>query len=407
MVFSPDISSSPIVQKYGGSSVATPERIKAVAERIAKRTRKAKLAVVVSAMGKTTDELIALAYRISEEPHPREMDMLLGTGEQISAALLAIALNDLGVRTKSVNAFQLRITTTQDHSNARILDFDLDVLLKTFKNHDVVVITGFQGVTLEGDLTTLGRGGSDTSAVAVAAKLQCRCEIYSDVPGVFTCDPRVYPKARKLDYVTYDEMLELASLGAKVLHSRAVELAKKYGVKLYCASSFTEERGTYVVEKLPEWLEQPVVTGATIDTKQVEATIMNIPNRRLLTDIFEAVARANLNVDMISIVEGDRGFHLSFTVVEDAARHLRLVVESVLKDTEGWEMYLDDSVAKLSVVGVGMRSSAGVASRFFSILAKKGIPFKTVTTSEIKISCLIPREDAQRALQTIAEEFKL
>ncbi|HCZ06197.1 MAG: aspartate kinase [Thermotogota bacterium] len=396
-----------VVQKYGGSSVATPDRIKAVAKRVAKRAKDTRLAVVVSAMGKTTDELIALARQISDDPHPREMDMLLGTGEQISAALLSIALNDLGVRAKSVNAFQLKITTTKDHSNARIIDFDADLLLQSFESYDVVVITGFQGITIEGDLTTLGRGGSDTSAVAVAAKLNCDCEIYSDVPGVFTCDPRIYPKARKLDYITYDEMLELASLGAKVLHSRAVELAKKYGVVLYCASSFTEERGTYVVEKLPEWLEQPVVTGATVDTKQVEATIMHIPSRELLTKIFEAVAQANLNVDMISIVEGDRGFHLSFTVIEDATKKLKAVVERALEGVEGWEMHLDDSVAKLSVVGVGMRSSSGVASRFFSILTNNGIPFKTVTTSEIKISCLIPRKDAERALELIAKEYEL
>lgn len=396
-----------VVQKYGGSSMATPDRIKAVARRIAKRVKDTRLAVVVSAMGKTTDELIALARQISDDPHPREMDMLLGTGEQISAALLSMALNDLGIRAKSVNAFQLRITTTKDHSNARIIDFDADLLLQNFESYDVVVITGFQGITIEGDLTTLGRGGSDTSAVAVAAKLNCGCEIYSDVPGVFTCDPRIYPKARKLDYITYDEMLELASLGAKVLHSRAVELAKKYGVVLYCASSFTEERGTYVVEKLPEWLEQPVVTGATVDTKQVEATIMHIPSRELLTKIFEAVAQANLNVDMISIVEGDRGFHLSFTVIEDATKKLKAVVERALEDVEGWEMHLDDSVAKLSVVGVGMRSSSGVASRFFSILTNNSIPFKTVTTSEIKISCLIPRKDAERALKLIAKEYEL
>lgn len=396
-----------VVQKYGGSSVATPDRIKAVAKRVAKRAKDTRLAVVVSAMGKTTDELIALARQISDDPHPREMDMLLGTGEQISAALLSIALNDLGVRAKSLNAFQLKITTTKDHSNARIIDFDADLLLQSFESYDVVVITGFQGITIEGDLTTLGRGGSDTSAVAVAAKLNCDCEIYSDVPGVFTCDPRIYPKARKLDYITYDEMLELASLGAKVLHSRAVELAKKYGVVLYCASSFTEERGTYVVEKLPEWLEQPVVTGATVDTKQVEATIMHIPSRELLTKIFEAVAQANLNVDMISIVEGDRGFHLSFTVIEDATKKLKAVVERALEGVEGWEMHLDDSVAKLSVVGVGMRSSSGVASRFFSILTNNGIPFKTVTTSEIKISCLIPRQDAERALKLIAKEYEL
>ncbi|MCD6462350.1 MAG: aspartate kinase [Thermotogae bacterium] len=397
-----------IVQKYGGSSVANVERIRNVANRIMKKVNdRNKVVVVVSAMGKTTDELLTLAKQLTSSPHPRELDSLLVAGEQISAALLAMALLDMDVEARSMNAFQLGIMTTPHHFNARIMDINVENLMENLEKYDVVVVTGFQGVTPEGFLTTLGRGGSDTSAVAIAAKLGCTCEIYSDVAGIYSCDPRIYPLAKKLEYITYDEMLELASLGARVLHSRSVELAKKYGVVLYCASSFTEERGTYVVEKLPEWLEQPVVTGATMDERQCEITVTNLPARSSIVKIFDGLSRKGLNVDMISVVEAQNGFHLSFTVTDESVKDVAKILEEILTNEDGWEMLVDPSVAKISVVGVGMRSSFGVASRFFNALERAKIEFKTVTTSEIKISCLVPKSKARKALEVIAREFDL
>jgi aspartate kinase len=311
-----------VVQKYGGTSVATPERIKNVAQRIKKKVDEGyKVVVVVSAMGKTTDNLIKLAKEISPRPDSRELDMLLATGEQVSAALLSMALKDLGVKAKSLNAFQVKIKTTPHHTSARIVDIDDSVIWENLKNYDVLVVTGFQGVNEHGDLTTLGRGGSDTSAVALAAKLRVPCEIYSDVDGIYTCDPRVHPRAKKLAYITYDEALELTALGAKVLHSRSVEIAKKYGIPIYCASSFTEEEGTM--------------------------------------------------------------------------------------DVEGWKSTYEGGFAKLSIVGVGMRTSPGVAARFFEALERAGVTPELVTTSEIKISCLVPEEKAEEALKSVIEEFEL
>jgi len=398
-----------VVQKYGGSSLATPERIDSVATRIKRKVEEGyKVVVVASAMGKTTDELIDLAKSVAENPDPREMDMLLSTGEQISVALLAMALKGKGVKARSYNALQIEIKTTGHHTSARIVDINVDRIKRLLEENDVIVVTGFQGVNESGDLTTLGRGGSDTSAVALAVKLSCPCEIYSDVDGIYTCDPRLYPSAKKQKYITYDDILELTSLGAKVLHSRAVELAKKYSVELYCASSFSEEEGTYVVGKLPEWLEEPVVTGASLDKNQVKVTISNVPNdQRILSKIFEDVAKANINVDMISLVPvGNRAF-LSFTIPEGFEKSLKGIVKSTLEELEDWNLEISKGFVKISVVGVGMRSSPGVAARFFKTLSKAGAHVELVTTSEIKISCLIPEEFGEKALRLVAEEFEL
>jgi aspartate kinase len=398
-----------IVQKYGGSSVANVERIKNVAARIKRRVEGGeKLIVVVSAMGKTTNELIALAGNLSSQPAPREMDMLLATGEQVSAALLSIALRELGVSAVSFNAFQLDINTFGDFNNARIADINLGKIYKEFEVRDVIVVTGFQGVNEIGDLTTLGRGGSDTSAVAIAAKAGLPCEIYSDVAGIYTCDPKIHDRARKLEYITYDEMLELSALGAKVLHSRSVEIAKKYNVELICLSSFAEEGGTKVVAKLPEWLEQPVVTGATIDTNQLKVTINYLPsNTDTLSEIFNAVARENFNVDMISVVNENGHSHLTFSVVSANPAAIRRTIEGVLEKYKDWELTLDSDVAKVSTVGVGMRSSAGVAARFFSVLQNSGVKIIATTTSEIKISVLVSKGDAGKALKALLDEFEL
>ena len=398
-----------VVQKYGGSSVATPERIKNVAQRIKKKVDEGyKVVVVVSAMGKTTDNLIKLAKEISPRPDSRELDMLLATGEQVSAALLSMALKDFGVKAKSLNAFQVKIKTTPHHTSARIVDIDDSVIRDNLKDYDVLVVTGFQGVNEHGDLTTLGRGGSDTSAVALAAKLRVPCEIYSDVDGIYTCDPRVHPRAKKLAYITYDEALELTALGAKVLHSRSVEIAKKYGIPIYCASSFTEEEGTMVVERLPEWLEEPVVTGATISHGQIKVSISFLPKDvKYITAIFEEVGKRALNVDMISLVPSNGKVFLSFTILEDHKEDLDEALKEALRDVEGWKSTYEGGFAKLSIVGVGMRTSPGVAARFFEALERAGVTPELVTTSEIKISCLVPEEKAEKALKSVIEEFEL
>lgn len=398
-----------VVQKYGGSSVATPERIKNVAQRVKRKVDEGyKVLVVVSAMGKTTDNLIKLAREVSPKPDTRELDMLLATGEQVSAALLAMALKDLGVRAKSFNAFQVRIRTTEEHTAARIVDIDDGVIFENLKDHDVLVVTGFQGVNEKGDLTTLGRGGSDTTAVALAAKLKVPCEIYSDVDGIYTCDPRIHPNAKKLKYITYDEALELTALGAKVLHSRSVEIAKKYNIPIYCASSFNEEEGTLVVERLPEWLEEPVVTGATISHGQIKVTVSYLPkDANFLTAIFNEVAKRLVNIDMISLVPSNGDLFLSFTILEDHKEDLEKALQEALKGVEGWKSSYQGGFAKLSIVGVGMRTSPGVAARFFEALKRVGITPELVTTSEIKISCLVPEEKAEEALKEVIKEFEL
>ncbi|MDD5683861.1 MAG: aspartate kinase, partial [Mesotoga sp.] len=325
-----------LVQKYGGSSVASSERIRNVAERIKGRVDSGeKVIVVVSAMGKTTNDLISLAENLSEEPDPRELAMLLSTGEQMSAALLSMVLIRMGVKSISHNALQLDITTVGDFGNARIADLNLDKIYSELEDHDVIVVTGFQGVDTEGNLTTLGRGGSDTSAVAIAAKAGVPCEIFSDVAGVYTCDPKLHKDARKLEYITYDEMLEMAALGAKVLHSRSVEIAKKYNAEILCLSSFSEEGGTRVVNRLPEWLEQPVVTGATIDTNQLKIAINKLPgNTEIISKIFQAVAGSSFNVDMISIVNDNGYIHLAFTVISASPAAIKRTIENVLVDVD-------------------------------------------------------------------------
>ncbi|HQN61559.1 aspartate kinase [Mesotoga prima] len=398
-----------IVQKYGGSSVADAERIRNVARRIKKKVDAGeKVIVVVSAMGKTTNELISLAESITKNPDRRELAMLLSTGEQVSAALLSMTLIEMGVRSISQNAMQLEISTFGDFDNARIADLNLDKIYAELEKHDVIVVTGFQGVDPEGNLTTLGRGGSDTSAVAIAAKAGVQCEILSDVPGIFTCDPKFHKDAKKLDYITYDEMLELAALGAKVLHSRSVEIAKKYNVEILCLSSFSEEGGTRVVNRLPEWLEQPVVTGATIDTNQLKIAINKLPgNTDIVSKIFQAVAGSSFNVDMISIVNDNGYIHLAFTVLSASPAAIKKTIESVLVDVDNWELTIDEDVAKISTVGVGMRSSAGVAARFFLALQKAGAKIIATTTSEIKISVLVPKSQASKALKALLDEFEL
>lgn len=395
-----------VVQKYGGSSVAESNKIKNVARRIAERIQQGtKVIVVVSAMGKTTDNLIKLAKEISNNPDKRELDMLLSTGEQISVSLLSIALKELGIKSKSLNAFQAGIKTTDNFTEAKIKFIDTKKILNLLNALDVLVITGFQGITDEGELTTLGRGGSDTSAVALAAALKINCEIYSDVDGIYSVDPKLHPTAKKIKYIAYDEMLEMASLGAKVLHSRSVEIAKKYGIKIYCASSLTNEGGSYVVNE-NEIIEQSVVTGMSIQENEAQVIINNLPiDYHFVKNLFKKVATAGLNVDMISIINDEKNLSISFTIIDEKKHELKLALNDVLKELKGWHIDYRTDFIKLSVVGIGMKSSTGVAARFFQAL--ENIPIKLVTTSEIKISCLIDSQYKQDAIKSIVKEFNL
>lgn len=395
-----------VVQKYGGSSVADADRIKNVAARVSQKiTAGYKTIIVVSAMGKTTDALIDLAKQISFEPDPRELDMLLSTGEQVSASLLSMAMLGMGYKSKSFNAFQAGIKTSGNFNDAKILNFDSAKILSIMEELDVLVVTGFQGINEEGEMTTLGRGGSDTSAVALAAALGVDCEIFSDVAGVYTVDPRLYPGARKLKYIAYDEMLEMASLGAKVLHSRSVEIAKKFNIKIYCGSSFINEEGTYVVNE-DIVIEQPVVSGMSLTENETQVYIKNLPADYILVrKIFEKTASAGLNVDMISIINTDQNLVVSFTIIESKRHLLDEALNRVFKDMDNFEIEYHTGFIKLSVVGIGMRSGIGVAANFFKAL--QGIPIKLVTTSEIKISCLIEEGYKQKAVEALVKEFNL
>ena len=399
-----------IVQKYGGSSVSTPEKIKNIAEKVKKRTLNGqKMAVVVSAMGKTTDALLQLAGEVASYLTPREIDMLLATGEQMTSALLALALNDKRVPAVSRNAFQLGIVTSDNYSNARIVDMNLKQLEEDFKTYDVVVIAGFQGITEDGNLTTLGRGGSDTSAVAVAAKAGATCEIYSDVAGVYAADPNLIKGAKKLDVITYDEMLEFAALGAKVLHSRAVELAKIYNVTLYCGSTFSEEKGTFIVKNLPEWLEHPVVTGVTMARKQIKFSLVcKNDGDDVLSKLFHALAENYVNVDMISTTADGEEIFITFSIIDApiGGHSARKTAIETVKNCLGVEPDVEPAV-KVSAVGVGMNSASGVAARYFDALNKCGVKILGVTTSEIKISVLVRAEQGETALKSLVNEFGL
>jgi aspartate kinase len=331
--------------------------------------------------------------------------MLLSTGEQVSVSLLSMALNDLGLRSKSLNAFQAGIRTTDDFNEAKILSFDSGKILSLLEELDTLVVTGFQGITDEGEMTTLGRGGSDTSAVALAAALKIDCEIYSDVAGIYTIDPRLYPAAKKIKFIAYDEMLEMASLGAKVLHSRSVEIAKKFDIKIYCGSSFIDEEGSYVVNE-NIIIEEPVVTGCSIDENETQVYIKNLPvDYRLVKSVFERTASEGLNVDMISIINTGENLVVSFTIIESKREQLEIALDNLFKDMDSLEVKFHKGFVKLSVVGIGMRSGIGVASTFFKAL--EDIPIRLVTTSEIKISCLIEAQYKQKAIDAIVKEFNL
>lgn len=398
-----------IVKKFGGTSVANKERIFNVANRCIEEYQNGNdVVVVLSAMGKYTDELITMAQDINERPPKREMDMLFTIGEQMSVALMAMAMNKLGVPAISLNAFQVAMHTTSIHGNARLKRIDTERIRRELENRKIVIVTGFQGINKYDDYTTLGRGGSDTTAVALAAALHAdACEIYTDVDGVYTADPRKVPKARKLKEITYDEMLDLATLGAGVLHNRSVEMAKKYGVPLVVRSSLNNSEGTVVKEEVS--VERMLISGVALDTEAVRIAVLGLKDvPGMAFKLFDTLAKKNINVDVILQSIGRAGTKdISFTVdgkdMEDAVttleeNHARLGYK---------ELHSERNIAKLSIVGAGMMSNPGVAAKMFESLYNEGVNINMISTSEIRVTVLINEKDGIRAMNAVHDAFNL
>lgn len=399
-----------IVQKYGGSSVGNVDRIKNVARRIVKkRAQGHQLVVVVSAIGDTTDDLIDLASKITKNPSTREMDMLLSTGEQISVSLLAIAIQHLGVKAVSFTGPQVGIITDKYHSKARILDINAERIQKALKEGHVVIVAGFQGKTVSDEITTLGRGGSDLTAVALAKVLKAKqCEIYTDVDGVYTADPRIVPDAKKIDVISYEEILELASLGAKVMHSRSIEVGKKFNVPIYVRNSGNNKEGTLITKESKK-MEDVVVSGVALMEDEAKITIFKVPDRPgVAARLFATLSEANINIDMIiQNKTSTNTTDISFTVFKNELNRALPVVKKAVAQLGAEKIDVDGNIAKVSVVGVGMRSHAGVASKMFGCLARKKINIDMISTSEIKISCVINGAKGKEAVREIHKEFGL
>ncbi len=400
-----------IVQKYGGTSVGNPERIMNVAKRVV-RTREEghDVVVVVSAMSGETDKLINLANQVSENPDPREMDMLVSTGERVTIALLAMAIQSLGHKAQSFTGRQAGIISDNVHTKARIEKITGDRVRHAIKEGKIAVVAGFQGITEKSDdVTTLGRGGSDLSAVAVAAALKADvCDIYTDVDGVYTTDPNMVPQARKLDKISYDEMLELASLGAKVLQTRSVEFAKKYNVPVRVLSSFNDNPGTLVTREDSD-MEKVVVSGVAYDKNQVKVTVQGVPDKPgVAAKIFNTISDNNVVVDMIIQNIGEGGLtDMSFTVPRTDSKKILEVMRKVVAEIGAKTVNVKEDIAKISIVGVGMRSHSGVAAQMFSALAKEGINILMISTSEIKISCVIEAKYTELAVRVLHDSFEM
>jgi aspartate kinase len=400
-----------IVQKYGGTSVANIERIKAVAERVVATIKQGnKVVVVVSAMSGETDKLIALAKNVSANPAERDMDMLLSSGERVTTALTAMAISGLGQKAIALTGRQAGIITDNVHTKAKIERISPEKLNKSLAEGYCVVLAGFQGMTESGDVTTLGRGGSDLSAVAIAVAVKADlCEIYTDVDGVFTTDPNIVPEARKLDRISFEEMLELASLGAKVLQTRSVEFAFKYNMPIVVRSSFNNNPGTLVTKEDNE-MERVVVSGVAYDKNQAKLAIMNVPDKPgIAARLFNAIAGANIVVDVIvqNVSSDGKSADISFTVPKTDSSKALQITEQIARDIGARGVQIRDDIAKISIVGVGMRTHSGVAAEMFSTLAKHGVNIIAISTSEIKISCLIDIKYTELAVRVLHEQFKL
>lgn len=401
-----------IVEKFGGTSVGSIERIKAVAAHLkAKRALGERLVVVVSAMSGETNRLIALAHDLSESPSPREMDVLISTGEQVTIALLTMALHELGLHAKSYTGAQVSIRTDNVYSKARILDIDGQRIVEDLENDTIVVVAGFQGSNERGEITTLGRGGSDTTAVALAAAIKAdECRIYTDVDGIYTTDPRVVPQARRLDRITAEEMLEMASLGAKVLQTRSVEFANKYKVPLRVLSSFEEGPGTLIhYEQEGDSMEAPMISGIASQRDEAKLTIRKIPDQPgVAHKVLGPISAAHINVDVIIQNASQKGFtDLTFTVPRSDFKACKAILEQLVIDLGAQDIRADDKIAKVSIVGVGMRSHTGVADLMFKTLAENDINIQMISTSEIKVSVIIGESQHDLAVQSLHSAFEL
>lgn len=399
-----------IVQKYGGTSVGDVEKIKNVAKRVIEAKHNGnQVAVVVSAMSGETDRLIGLAHNISDMPDEREMDVLMSSGERVSIALLSIAINKMGEKAISFTGRQVGMVTDSVHMKARIERINADRIKAALNEGYVAVVAGFQGINAEGDVTTLGRGGSDTSAVAIAAAVKADvCEIYTDVDGIYTADPRIVPHAKRLDRISHEEMLELASLGAKVLQIRSVEFAMKYNVPLYVKSSFTEGGGTLVTME-DETMEQVLVTGVTLARDDSKISIRHVPDKPgIAASIFKPLADASIVVDMIIQNVSKEGFtDITFTVPISDTKKAMEIVNKAAKSIDAEEITIDENISKVSIVGAGMRNHSGVASKMFEALSKEGVNIQMISTSEIKISCIVDSKYGELAVRTLHDAFEI
>jgi aspartate kinase len=399
-----------IVQKYGGTSVGDAKRIENVSERIISYAKKGnRLAVVVSAMGDTTDELIDLAKKINPSPSEREMDMLISTGEQISSAILAMAIHKRGFEAISFTGPQVGIITDTYHTKAKILKIETERIKKELESGKIVIVAGFQGISTKSEITTLGRGGSDLSAVALAVALKADvCEIYTDVEGIFTADPRMVKEAKKLRRITFDEMLELAARGAQVMQTRAVEVGKKFNMPIYVRSSFSNKEGTIIMNKTP-YIEESIVRGVALTENEAKITICNVPDKPgIAAQIFNELAKQNINIDMIvQNVSHEKITDISFTVSKDVSSKAIKIAKKIAQNIGAEDVLFDGDIAKVSVVGVGMKSQSGVAAKCFSALAKHKINIEMISTSEISISCVVKKALGKEALRVLHKEFGL
>lgn len=398
-----------VVLKYGGSSVATIEKIQNIAEYVIKlREKYDEIVIVASAMGKTTDALIKMAKETAGNPNQRELDSLLSIGEQQTVSLLAMAINSKGQKAVSLTGYQAGIITEGVHTKSKIKSIATERIENYLKDGNIVTVAGFQGINEKGDITTLGRGGSDTSAVALAASLGCECRIYTDVEGIYSVDPRVYPKAKFLDVISYEEMMEMANLGAGVMETRAVELGKKFDIPIFVGKTLSETGGTYIMKKNSA-LEEKLVTGISITKDILMTTISNIPySAEKVASIFTAVNDCGLNINMITQnISKEKIAEISFSCKASEKYLLEQVIEKVKEISENALVEYKDGLGMISVVGVGMINNSGIAGRFFSALSRAGVSFYQVTTSEISISCSVDSELLEKAVTSASEEFEL
>lgn len=398
-----------IVLKYGGSSVATIEKIRQIADYLIELKREYKeIVVVASAMGKTTDGLIKLAKEITPNPNQRELDSLMSIGEQQTVALMAMALTAKGQKAISLTGYQAGIKTAGVHTKNKIQNISSERIERHLAEGNIVFVTGFQGINEAGDITTLGRGGSDTSAVALAVALKCECRIYTDVEGIYSVDPRVYPEAKFLDKISYEEMMEMANLGAGVMETRAVELGKKYNIPIFVGKSLSKTGGTYIMEKNIA-MEDKLVTGVSITKEIIVTTISNIPfSSENVAEIFSTIDSCGLNINMITQnINKYMKVEISFSCQASEKYLLEQVTEKIKERFSTCEIELNENLGMISIVGVGMINNSGIAGKFFSVLSRNGVNFYQVTTSEISISCSIDRENIQRAVEAVGREFSL